>query len=73
LFGISNWLRTLESIPPYWESFRKALYKEVGDPTTDREKLKPFSPLFHSDKIVKPLMVLQGKNDPRVIKLSPTK
>ena len=68
LFGISNWLRTLESIPPYWESFRKALYKEVGDPTTDREKLKAVSPLFHSDKIVKPLMVLQGKNDPRVIK-----
>ena len=68
LFGISNWLRTLESIPPYWESFRKALYKEVGDPNTDREKLKAVSPLFHSDKIVKPLMVLQGKNDPRVIK-----
>ena len=68
LFGISNWVRTLESIPPYWESFRKALYREVGDPTTDREKLKAVSPLFHSDKIVKPLMVLQGKNDPRVIK-----
>jgi dipeptidyl aminopeptidase/acylaminoacyl peptidase len=68
LFGISNWLRTLESMPPYWESFRKALYKEVGDPKADREKLLAASPLFHSDKIVKPLMVLQGKNDPRVIK-----
>jgi dipeptidyl aminopeptidase/acylaminoacyl peptidase len=68
LFGISNWVRTLESIPPYWESFRKALYKEIGDPNTDRDKLRAVSPLFHSDKIVKPLMVLQGKNDPRVIK-----
>ena len=68
LFGISNWIRTLEAIPPYWESFRKALYKEVGDPAADREKLLAVSPLFHSDKIVKPLMVLQGKNDPRVIK-----
>jgi len=68
LFGISNWIRTLEAIPPYWESFRKALYKEVGDPSADREKLMAVSPLFHSDKIVKPLMVLQGKNDPRVIK-----
>lgn len=68
LFGISNWIRTLEAIPPYWESFRKALYKEVGDPKIDREKLLAVSPLFHSDKIVKPLMVLQGKNDPRVIK-----
>ena len=68
LFGVSNWVRTLESIPPYWESFRKALYKELGDPKTDLENLKAISPLFHPDKIVKPLMVLQGKNDPRVIK-----
>jgi dipeptidyl aminopeptidase/acylaminoacyl peptidase len=68
LFGVSNWVRTLESIPPYWESFRKALYKELGDPKTDLENLKAISPLFHPEKIVKPLMVLQGKNDPRVIK-----
>lgn len=68
LFGVSNWVRTLESIPPYWESFRKALYKEIGDPKTDLENLKAISPLFHTDKIVKPLIVLQGKNDPRVIK-----
>lgn len=68
LFGVSNWLRTLESIPPYWESFRKALYKELGDPTADRENLKAISPLFHAGKITKPLIVLQGKNDPRVIK-----
>ena len=68
LFGVSNWVRTLESIPPYWESFRKALYKEIGDPKTDLENLKAISPLFHADKIVRPLIVLQGKNDPRVIK-----
>lgn len=68
LFGVSNWLRTLESIPPYWESFRKALYREIGDPATDKENLKAISPLFHADKITKPLLVLQGKNDPRVIK-----
>jgi len=68
LFGVSNWLRTLESIPPYWESFRKALYKEIGDPATDKENLRAISPLFHTDKITKPLIVLQGKNDPRVIK-----
>jgi dipeptidyl aminopeptidase/acylaminoacyl peptidase len=68
LFGVSNWVRTLQSIPPYWESFRKSLYKEIGDPNTDLENLKAVSPLFHADKIVKPLIVLQGANDPRVIK-----
>ena len=68
IFGVSNWVRTLQSIPPYWESFRKALYKEIGDPATDLENLRATSPLFHADKIRRPLIVLQGKNDPRVIK-----
>ena len=68
LFGVSNWVRTLQSIPPYWESFRKSLYREIGDPSTDMENLRAVSPLFHADKIVKPLIVLQGANDPRVIK-----
>ncbi|MGD9584431.1 MAG: alpha/beta fold hydrolase [Lysobacterales bacterium] len=68
IFGVSNWLRTLESIPPYWESFREALYQEIGNPTTQREFLIETSPVFHADKITKPLMVLQGANDPRVLK-----
>src|ERR1043166_3683431 len=39
LFGVSNWVRTLQSIPPYWESFRKSLYKEIGDPSKDLDNL----------------------------------
>ena len=69
LFGISNWLRTLESIPPSWESFREALYKEMGNPETDKEYLYRISPLFRYENIVNPLMVLQGANDPRVLKI----
>ena len=68
IFGVANWLRTLESIPPYWESFRKALYEEIGDPVKDREMLIANSPLFHAKEIQKPLFVVQGANDPRVIK-----
>ncbi|MGI8437325.1 MAG: prolyl oligopeptidase family serine peptidase [Chthoniobacterales bacterium] len=68
IFGVANWVRTLQSIPPYWESQRKALYSEIGNPETDLEMLKATSPLFHADKITKPLIVLQGKNDPRVLK-----
>jgi len=67
MFGISNWVRTLESIPAWWESQRLALYKEIGDPVKQRAMLMEVSPLFHSDQIKKPLMVLQGANDPRVI------
>jgi len=70
LFGVSNWLRTLKSVPPYWESFRKALYDEMGDPATaDSVMLYNTSPLFHASNIVRPLMVLQGANDPRVLKV----
>lgn len=67
IFGVSNWLRTLESIPPYWESVREALYQEIGNPVTQRDFLIETSPLFHADRINVPLMVLQGANDPRVI------
>jgi len=68
IFGVSNWVRTLQSIPPYWEAQRKSLYSEIGDPETQLDMLREISPLFHADKITKPLIVLQGKNDPRVIK-----
>jgi len=68
-FGISNWIRTLTSIPPWWESFREALYEEMGDPTTDSLRLHRISPLFNADKIRAPLMVLQGANDPRVLQV----
>jgi dipeptidyl aminopeptidase/acylaminoacyl peptidase len=67
IFGVSNWLRTLKSIPPWWESQREALYKEIGDPTKQEQFLRDISPLFHAEKISKPLLVLQGANDPRVI------
>jgi dipeptidyl aminopeptidase/acylaminoacyl peptidase len=68
IFGISNWMRTLESMPKWWEAQRAALYKEVGDPQADRAFLQETSPLFHADKIRKPLFVIQGANDPRVIR-----
>ncbi len=70
IFGVTNWLRTLRSIPPYWESFRTALYEELGDPNTaDSVRLKAISPLFHAEQIKNPVMVLQGSNDPRVLQV----
>lgn len=70
LFGVTNWIRTLRSIPPWWESFKDALYKELGDPNSaDSVRLKKISPLFHTDKVTKPLIVLQGSQDPRVLQV----
>lgn len=69
IYGVTNWLRTLKSIPPWWESFKDALYEEMGDPEQDSVRLYNISPLFHADKITKPVMVLQGATDPRVLQV----
>lgn len=70
IFGVTNWIRTLKSIPPWWASFKDALYTEMGDPNTaDSVRLKQISPLFHTENVTKPLMVLQGAQDPRVLKI----
>jgi dipeptidyl aminopeptidase/acylaminoacyl peptidase len=69
IFGVANWIRTLESMPTWWEAQRTALYAELGDPVKDRQMLESVSPLLHADLIRRPLLVLQGANDPRVLKV----
>ena len=44
------------------------MYEQVGDPDKDREMLETYSPALHADKIVAPLFIAQGANDPRVNK-----
>lgn len=69
IFGVMNWVRTLASIPPWWEAQKKALYDEMGDPATDAERHRAISPLFHAKNIKVPLLVVQGANDPRVLQV----
>ena len=69
IFGVTNWVRTLKSIPAYWESFRKSLYDELGDPATDEERLHRISPVFFGHQVKSPVLVVQGVNDPRVLKI----
>jgi len=64
--GVSNLLTFMNTIPPYWDSFRDIMYKRVGDPKKDADFLKSRSPLFAVDQIKAPLFVAQGYNDPRV-------
>lgn len=69
IFGVTNWVRTLTSIPPWWESFKESLYDEMGDPAIDGERHQRISPLFHAENITKPVLVIQGVNDPRVLQV----
>lgn len=68
IVGPSNIFTLLESIPPYWEAGRAFLYGMVGDPSTEegQQRIREASPLFSAHKISKPLLIIQGANDPRV-------
>ena len=66
IVGPSNLITLLESIPPYWAPMRALFDKRVGHLENEPEFLKSVSPLFKADKIVRPLLIGQGANDPRV-------
>jgi dipeptidyl aminopeptidase/acylaminoacyl peptidase len=68
IVGPSNIFTLLESIPPYWEAGRAFWHGMVGDPNTPEgeARIREASPLFSADKITKPLLIIQGANDPRV-------
>jgi dipeptidyl aminopeptidase/acylaminoacyl peptidase len=68
IVGPSNLNTLLATIPPYWAPMFEQFAKRVGDPRTDDGKklLDARSPLTRADKIVRPLLIGQGANDPRV-------
>jgi dipeptidyl aminopeptidase/acylaminoacyl peptidase len=68
IVGPSNLVTLLQSIPPYWESEVEQFTRRIGDHRTEEGKkyLLSVSPLTHVGKITKPLLIGQGKNDPRV-------
>ncbi len=68
IVGPSSLVTLLENIPPYWIPMRPLLSVRVGDPEDprDRELLWERSPLKHAGRIVRPLLIGQGANDPRV-------
>ena len=68
IVGPSNLETLLETIPPYWEPLVKQFHERMGDPSTPegQQFLKDCSPLHKAEKIVRPLLIAQGANDPRV-------
>ncbi|WP_126970906.1 alpha/beta hydrolase family protein [Gynurincola endophyticus] len=66
--GVSNLETFFQSIPPYWKPMLKII-KEIWydlDNPAEKEIALEVSPIFHIDKIERPLFVVQGANDPRV-------
>ncbi|MGC0372391.1 MAG: hypothetical protein DGJ47_001104, partial [Rickettsiaceae bacterium] len=71
IVGISNLITFQKSIPPYWKPAKAHMMKMLGtDIETPEgvELLKQKSPTTHVSNIKKPLFIVQGSNDPRVVK-----
>jgi len=68
IVGPSNLETLLATIPPYWAPMVSQFHERMGNPNTPEglALLKERSPLYSADKIVKPLLIGQGANDPRV-------
>lgn len=64
IFGPSNMITFLETVPEHWKPGTNEL---VGDPVKDRQMLMERSPINYVDNILSPLLIIQGKHDPRVV------
>jgi len=63
--GIADFVSFLTNTAPYRQNQRRAEYGDERDPDT-RAFLKRISPLTNAERISRPLLVVHGKNDPRV-------
>lgn len=65
IFGVSNLFTFVESVPDFW---RPLMEKWVGHPERDEEKMTADSPITYLEQMTKPMLIIQGANDPRVVK-----
>lgn len=65
IFGPSNLFSFIESVPEHWKPI---MNQWVGDPVKDFDKLTEYSPITYLDNMTKPMLIIQGANDPRVVK-----
>lgn len=65
IVGPSNLVTFAKAVPPTWKRF---MAEWVGDPETEADFLMERSPITYVDQIKAPLFVIQGANDPRVVK-----
>jgi dipeptidyl aminopeptidase/acylaminoacyl peptidase len=66
--GPSNLVTLTQSVPQYWKPWMPFWYRYVGDPNDpkDQAEMERRSPLFKVDEVKRPLLIVQGANDPRV-------
>lgn len=68
VFGPSDLVTMMRGFPPYWSSWLADWRRRLADPETEagRQWLTERSPLYHADRIVRPMLIAQGLKDVRV-------
>lgn len=64
MFGPYDLFTFLDALPETWKTF---MYMSIGHPEEDRDFLLERSPRTHLDALAAPMLVIQGRNDPRVV------
>lgn len=65
IFGPSDLFTFVNSVPPHWKPMME---RWLGDPERDKERFVKDSPITYLESMVKPMLVIQGAKDPRVVK-----
>ncbi|HLS36394.1 MAG TPA: S9 family peptidase [Bacillota bacterium] len=65
IFGVSDLFTFVKSVPPHWKPIME---RWLGDPERDKERFIKDSPVTYLDGMTKPMLVIQGAKDPRVVK-----
>ncbi|MGF7125474.1 dipeptidyl aminopeptidase/acylaminoacyl peptidase [Natronobacillus azotifigens] len=65
IFGPSDLFTFVNSVPPHWKPIME---RWLGDPERDKERFIKDSPVTYLDGMTKPMLVIQGAKDPRVVK-----
>ncbi|SEK85908.1 Dipeptidyl aminopeptidase/acylaminoacyl peptidase [Paenibacillus sp. cl141a] len=65
IVGVSNLFTFYDSVPEHWKPIME---RWIGDPERDKERFIKDSPITYLDDMVNPMLIIQGANDPRVVK-----
>jgi len=65
IFGVSDLFTFVNSVPPHWKPIME---RWLGDPERDKERFIKDSPVTYLETMTKPMLVIQGATDPRVVK-----
>lgn len=68
VFGWSDLVTALKTLPSYWKPREAQWFRRVGDPHLEPDFLWSRSPLSKIDRLSRPILIAHGTNDVRVQK-----